>query len=655
MIDDLFAAALRRQRSGRPEEAEPLYRRVLAIDPRHVDSLHLLGVIAAQSGRPAEAAELIGKAVALSPDFALAHFNHGNALRALGRDEAAAAAFRRAARFDPRHAASRNNLGAALRALGRCEAAVVAYREAIDLRPDYPEAHYNLGVALSELGRREQALAAYRRAAELKPDHADAFLNLGITLQALERGGEAIGAYQRAIAIAPGQAEAHIALGALLHDLGRGEAAIDAYRRALELKPANAGVHVRLGVTLQALGRHEAAIDAYRAALALREDNAEAHVSLAVAQQELGRSAEAAASIDRSLAIDPACARAWFVRSDLKTFAQSDPDIAAMETLLASADARRLGADDRLDFEFALGKAWMDVGEPDRAFARLDAGNRRMRASLGYDVASDVARFETIARAFPPELMRRLAGEGEPSDRPIFVVGMPRSGTTLVEQILASHPEVHGAGELNLLNEVAGSALPAPSPGLSRRTLAAWGTTYATRVAALAPGKRRVVDKMPSNFQFAGLIGLMLPNARIIHCRRDPIDTCLSCYSKKFAGRQDFAYDLGELGRYYRAYAALMDHWRGLLPSDRLLEVAYEDLVDDLPAQARRLIGFLGLDWDDACLDFHRTSRAVRTASVNQVRQPIYRTSVARWRPYAAHLGPLLAALGLSADGLKSA
>jgi tetratricopeptide (TPR) repeat protein len=644
---DLFAEAMAHHRAGRLADADALYRQILVADPRHVDALHLRGVIAAQSGRPAEAEALIGRALALSPDFALAHFNRGNALRDLGRHAEALAAYQRAVRLDPRHAAAHNNLGVALRALGRPHEALGAHRRALALQPRYPEAHFNLGVALGDLGRHDAAVGAYREATSQKPDYADAVLNQGLAWQALKRPGEALAAFERAVALRPRRADAHGALGAALHDLGRYEAALGACRRALELDPTDADAWVRLGVTLNALSRPDEAAAAHRSALARNPDSVEAHVGLAVALQELGETAAAMASAERALALDPASARAWLVRADLKRFTPGDPDIEAMAALLARADAARLADEGRLDLEFALGKAWMDLGEPDPAFARLDAGNRRMRATYRYEVSADEARFAAIAAAFTPELMARRGGEA--SELPVFIVGMPRSGTTLVEQILASHPEVHGAGELNTLNEVVAAArLDAPGgmAALSATQLAALGRVYVQRLAALAPGSRRVVDKMPGNFQHAGLIALALPNARIIHCRRAPVDTCLSIYSKKFAGRQDFAYDLAELGRYYRAYDALMAHWRGVLASDRYLEIRYEDVVGDLEGEARRLVGFCGLAWDDACLDFHRTARPVRTASVNQVRQPIYRTSVARWKPYAAHLGPLLTALG---------
>jgi hypothetical protein len=296
----------------------------------------------------------------------------------------------------------------------------------------------------------------------------------------------------------------------------------------------------------------------------------------------------------------------------------------------------------------------MDIGDTDQAFAHLDRGNRLHRGRLRYAVQDDVEQFAEIARSLDADSLAQRAGSGDPSKRPVFIVGMPRSGTTLVEQILASHPQVFGAGELGTLERILIERFgPGLSPtgrarrlaGLTGADLTAIGSAYVGAISALAPGAQRVTDKMPSNFRLAGLIQLALPNARIIHCRRDPVDTSLSCYARKFSRGQDFAYDLRELGTYYRAYDGLMTHWRAILPEDRLLEVVYEAVVDNLEPQARRLVAFCGLDWNDACLSFHETQRQVRTASVNQVRQPLYRTSVARWKAYASHLGPLLEAL----------
>jgi len=617
----LFAQAFAQHQAGVLEDAERLYRRVLAMAPNHPDSLHLLGLVRAQSDAVEEAVALMGRAVALKPDFALAHYNLGNALRRLGRDEAAAEAYREAIRLKPDSPGALVNLGVTLRGLGRHEDALQAYGRALAYRPDDAQTHYNLGIALQGLGRLEDSIRAYGRAVALKPDHADAWANLAAALIGLGRGPEALEPCQRRVALEPDAAEAHASLAAIWLELGRPEEAEQASRRAVALAPADAGAWVNLAISLQ----------------------------------ELGRGAEARAAVDQALAINPGFAPAWSVRGDLKTFTRDDPDLAALGGLLASANATDASEEDRLDLEFTLGKALMDVGDVDGAFAHLNAANRLKRAALTCDVGQDAGEFAAIAKALDGAPLGHPAQGGDPSDRPVFIIGMPRSGTTLVEQILASHPRVHGAGELPILEAILidrlGPSLSSTAraerlAGLSQGDIAAMGSIYVRKLAEIAPGAARVTDKMPSNFRWAGLIRLILPNARIIHCRRDPVDTCLSCYTRKFSKGQPFAYDLRDLGLYYRAYDGLMDHWRELLPADRFMEVEYEAVVDDLEGEARRLVAFCGLDWDEACLSFYQTPRAVRTASVNQVRKPLYRSSVARWKAYEAHLGPLLEALG---------
>ncbi len=291
----------------------------------------------------------------------------------------------------------------------------------------------------------------------------------------------------------------------------------------------------------------------------------------------------------------------------------------------------------------------MDAGDGERAFAHLDRGNSLQRSRISFDLDAHLTAPEAMAAAFDASTVQRLAGGGHGSDRPVFVIGMPRSGTTLVEQILASHPKVHGAGELQLLGQLAGR-LPRAGEGLIEALtpdeLGRLGAEYDGRLQALASGAARIVDKMPGNFLFAGLIRLMLPNARIIHCVRDPLDTCLSCYATRFTTANPFAYDQRELALHYRAYARLMQHWRTVLPADGFTEVRYEDVVADLEGETRRLLAFCGLDWDDRCLEFHQTRREVRTASSSQVRRPLYSSSVRRAQAVAGHLGPLIEALG---------
>jgi len=651
----LFAQAFARHQAGDLREAERLYRQVLAMASDHPDSLHLLGLVRMQSGAPEEGVRLMRRAVAIKPEFALAHYNLGNALRRLGDGEAAVEAYRGAIHLRPNSPGALVNLGVTLRGLGRHEEALQAYERALSLQPNDPQAHYNRGVALQGIGRLEEAVDAYRRVLGLKADHADAWSNLAAALLALGRGPEALESCRRRLALEPRVAEAHIALAATWLELGRPGEAADASRRAVALAPDDSKAHAHLGGALRELGQSAESLAAYERAVQLNPDVADGWVNLAISLQEAGRGEEAKAAIDRALRINPASAAAWSVRGDLKTFTPDDAELDALSDLLAAADTAGASPEERLDLEFTLGKAFIDIGDANRAFAHLNAGNRLKRGALQYDVDDDIREFTAIAQALDSARAARPGEGGDPSDRTLFIVGMPRSGTTLVEQILASHPKVHGAGELpnleRILNDYVGPSLPliARAERLATLTTAdftAMGAAYIREIAALAPQAARITDKMPSNFRWAGLIGLMMPNARIIHCRRDPIDTCLSCYTRKFSRGQPFAYDLRDLGLYYRAYEGLMARWRTVLPADRFIEVQYEAVVDDLEGEARRLVAFCGLNWDEACLSFHQTRRPVRTASVNQVRKPLYRTSVARWKQYEAHLGPLLDALG---------
>ena len=363
---------------------------------------------------------------------------------------------------------------------------------------------------------------------------------------------------------------------------------------------------------------------------------------------EFGRKAEAVKAMEDAAEAFPDAPGILFGQTELKRFKAGDPLIGRMQALISREG---ISLSDRATLHFGLGKAFLDIGESDVAFRHYDEGNRLKRKTFAYDADANTRWMAGIAEAFSPALLKEKADMGARSPLPIFVVGVPRSGTTLIEQILASHPFVHGAGELTTLHGLSESidGFPASVRGLSGAQLKALGEAYLARVTPMAAGRRHVVDKMPSNFALCGLIRLVLPGAKIIHSRRDPVDTCLSCYTKLFVGEQAFAYNQTELGRFHRAYQALMAHWRAILPPSHLLEVDYEAVVDDTEGQARRMLEFLGLPWDERVLKFHETERPVRTASVNQVRQPITSASVGRWRRHAAQLGPLLAALGVAA------
>jgi tetratricopeptide (TPR) repeat protein len=374
--------------------------------------------------------------------------------------------------------------------------------------------------------------------------------------------------------------------------------------------------------------------------------------------KELGQLQDAQDAYLHALALDPDIAGVYVNLADSKTFKPGDPHLETMEALAAKTDG--LSKTDRFQLDFALGKAYADIKEHNRSFKHLLAGNAGKRSTITYDEKSTFTLFDRIEAAFTRELIEAKSAGGDPARSPIFVLGMPRSGTTLVEQIIVSHPAAYGAGELQTFNDVVltvrgpdGNTIPYPEfvPAASPAALKQIGTRYLALVRELTERDRpaaaeRITDKMPSNYYFAGLIHLALPNAVIIHTVRDPVDTCISCFSKLFSAEQSHTYDLGELGRYYKRYEQLMAHWRRVLPAGRILDVRYEDVVADLEGQARRIIAHCGLPWDDRCLAFHKTDRPVRTASATQVRKPIYKSAIGRWRVYEPHLGPLLEALG---------
>ncbi|HTU24913.1 MAG TPA: sulfotransferase [Pirellulales bacterium] len=503
-----------------------------------------------------------------------------------------------------------------------------------------------------QAGRLAAAAAAYRRLLAQRPDFAAGHRDLGFVLARDGQLDEALVALRQAVSLEPGLVDARNELGNVLRRQGRLEEALGHYEQALALRPDLAELHYNVGVVQQALGRLEAAVERYRHAARLRPDLADVHNNLGNTLKQLGDFPEALACYDRTLALGTHVAEAHHNRADLKKFRRGDADLAALERL--AADTGRLEPGKAKYVHFALAKALEDIGDDERAFDQLLLANRLKRSEISYEPATTENAVQRIAGTIDAALLDRLAGAGDRSPRPIFILGMPRSGSTLVEQIVASHPQVQAGGELLELDRLARSiradqGLPRPYPDFVPEVdadfLTRFGAAYLASLPPAEPGKTRLTDKAPGNFSYVGLIRLVLPAARIIHTVRDPVDTCVSCFSKLFTG-QDFSYDLAELGHYYRQYATLMAHWRAVLPAGAMLEVAYEEIVGDLETQARRLIEFCGLEWDERCLAFHQTNRPIATASKVQVRQPIYRGSLGRWRRYEAQLAPLLAELG---------
>jgi tetratricopeptide (TPR) repeat protein len=683
-ISEALNRAYAHWNAGQADQAEQWCQRVLAVWPGHADALHLLGLMAhaygnldlaighlrqacmaprapavyssnlaemlRQKGLLAEGEEAARRAVAMDPALVQGWNNLGILLQEAGKLDESRACLALVVALTPRAPEAHNNLANTYRRLGTLDLAERHYREALALNPNYAEAHSNLAFLLTAQGQCDQAAAEARLAIELSPRQVDAYLNLADAEITRRRHGAALQALDALQTFAPQHPAGLVARARALNQLEYSNEALEFALQAVTLAPRSADAHHVLAQVLQALGETDDALAQFEQAATLPGTVAEeALTGRAMLLLEAGRKAEAMAAFDRALEAFPGSVRALSSRADAKTFKAGDPDVAVIEAWLAEGERRPLP--DRTWAHFALGKAYLDTGDAGRAFAHLEQANRLKRSTFTYDSAATGQWMQRIADTFTPALFERLKGAGAALDLPVFIVGMPRSGTTLVEQILSSHSQVTGAGELSalrvLVEELGG--FPDMMGTLTADQATRLGHAYLDRITRLARGRARLIDKMPGNFLYAGLIPLMLPGARIIHCRRDAVDTCLSCYTKHFSGDQSFTYDQTELGEFYRYYERLMTHWSAVLPADRYIEVDYEKVVDDLEGEARRLTGFLGLPWEDVCLHFHDNQRVVRTASVNQVRQPIYSTSRGRWQGYASHLAPLLAALGADA------
>jgi tetratricopeptide (TPR) repeat protein len=602
-------------------------------------------------GRLGEAARLYEAVIAREPSNAAAHHYLGALLATAGRLDRAKAQMKRALELKPNEFAFLENYAGVLVLAEDFTEALEASLKALKRQPRSPNLLYLKAVSLLRLDRLTEARSGFATLLSVAPGHLDGRKEFAAALARLGELDEAQRMIETVIAERPRFADAYLVRANILSFRDALDLAIADYDRALALRPNFIDALIGRGAALQQAERLPEALASFDQAIALGgEGEARGLGARGAALAEMGETEEARQTLRRATESGATTGGAWQSFVDLVKFEAGDPAFAAMEARLVEAERRRPAEAQSL--HFALAKAYLDVGDSERAFAHLDAGAGMKRAQFVYDADANRVRNAAIVAAFPAERFTRFAGAGSHAGAPIFVVGMPRSGTTLIEQILASHPAIDGAGELHALPQIIAEigGLPQGLDALTADDLTQLGDDYLARAGDPPAGKTRIVDKLPGNFVNAGLIRLILPDAQIIHVRRDPVDTCLSCYSKNFTGANlPFTNDQTELGLFYRDYAALMAHWRATLPATHFLEVDYEAVVDDLEGQARRMIAFLGLAWDATCLEFHRTQRLVRTASVNQVRKPIYRGSVGRWRAHAARLGPLLKALGVEA------
>ena len=645
---DAMARAIAHHRAGRLAQAAAIYDRVLDRAPSHPDALHLSGVIAAQRGDPATAISRITEAVGQGPRRPDLHLNLGHACLQAGRLAEAREQYRLVLDLDGAHVDALHQLGLLLgRGPHRAEAMPLLERAAA-LRPGSARIHNDLGGLHLAANRLDEAERCFRRALSCDPAHAAAHSNLGVVMQRRGDIDAALASFRAAIHHDPGMAEAHNNVGNILAGQYRHEPAIAAYRRAVALRRDFYEAHHHLGMALREVGRLDEAEASYKRALALRPDAVSTLASLAHLHQQAGRFEEGIATCRRAIELDDRCVTAYVHLFKMDPASATDRALARVEALLEDSG---LDARDRVHLHFALGWLYDGRDRHDEAFEHFRTGNGLKPDH--YVPARHEAYVDGLIETFDRDFFASHGG-GVQSDLPVFIVGMPRSGTTLVEQILDSHTRVHGAGELadmrdlarRLPGELAASAtFPRVASELDPACTERLGRACLAALARRDPSAGRVVDKMPDNFHMLGLIAVLLPGARIIHVRRHPLDVCLSCFFQEFRAL-DFTLSFAGLGTYHRNYERLMAHWRDVLPVP-VHEVQYERLVADPEGTVRPLLAFCGLDWEEGCLRFHENERPVRTASLVQVRRPIYGSAVARWRRYETHLGPLKTALGL--------
>ncbi|MGA9869509.1 MAG: sulfotransferase [Acetobacteraceae bacterium] len=521
---------------------------------------------------------------------------------------------------------------------GRPLDAISALEQAVRLHGDDATLHHRLGSVLLGARRIEAADAAFRQALTLDPKLAAAHHGLGIALQLQGRAEPAIAAHRRAIALAPGLADGHNRLGDLLHSVGDTAGAAEAFQRVYAVSPNTTGGRLARAKALIIANSPEQAEVALRRAVALDPTSAEAARLFGTLLATAGRFHEAAAQLERSLAIDPTQVSPFHDLMHCRRLSEADrPLVERMRARLGGKVTVR----QRMLLHFALGKALDDLADYPAAMQHFDAANRIRGDLVGFDRAGLVRLIDAIITRFTPDFMARHADPGLSDATPILVIGMPRSGTTLIEQILSSHHDVGGAGELGVWGARGSAWMEGGEGALAGEHMRGIAQDYLDVLARAAPGKARVIDKMPYNFLWVGLIRLVLPRATFLHCRRDPVDTCLSIYFTHFAQRTEFAARREDLVFYYRQYERLMAHWRLVLPPGRLIDVEYATLIADREVTTRHLLASCGLQWDEACLYPERNRRIVRTATVWQARQPVYTRSVERWRNYENWLGAL--------------
>ncbi len=643
-----FDRAVRLMKANDFAAAGALLEAALEHAPNDPNLLRLLGVSLTKQKRNAEAEKTLTRVVRLVPNFALAHENLADALLQQGRLDEAAQSLKTAIRHNPESDAANRKLVEVLALTGHGAEADEAFRHSLEGDPD--RAAIVEAMELNRIGESKQSEKILRGLLRRNPEHLDALRLMGVHCARKELYNDAEAFFRRAVDLAPDFWLAWINLGAALNEQQKFDEADTAYKQALQLKPESVFTLEKLGANSLFDGRHEDAVNYLDAALERDPAHFPSLLCLGHVLKTVGRHEEAIDAYRRCAAARPDFGEAYWSLANLKTFRFSGSEVREMEKQLDGVSGKAEGEDSEIAFSFALAKAFEDRRNYGKAFEYYSRGNARKRPRLNYDPIEFQRTNDRIIDVFTREFFEERAGQGCEDDSPILIVGLPRSGSTLLEQILASHSQVEGTAELHYLLRLATETGMTRSDGvrypecmleMKPHHFRDLGREYMENTERHRSGARYFTDKMPNNFTGIGFLQAILPNARVIDARRHPLDSCLGSFKQLFARGQIFTYDLYDLAHCYIQYMRLIDHWNDVLPG-KVLTVHYEDVVSDLEQQARRIAAHCGLGWEDGMLRYHETERAVKTASSEQVRQPIYSGSVNLWRRYEGELGELI-------------
>jgi len=644
---NIYGAVLKEQ--GRLQEAVESFDKAIQLKPDYVEAYYNRGVLFQELGKLEKAKQSYDQAIQLKHDYTEAYNNCGVALQDLGQFREAMSYFDQAIRQNSDYAQAYNNRGVTLKGLGRLEEAMQNCDKAIQIKPDYTEAYINRGNVFKEMQLLEPALNSYNKAKQLNPDFALAFNNCGVTLKELGRMEEAVHNYNKAIQIKSDYAEAYNNLGAVLQETGKLKSALRNCDKAIELKPDYAEAYINRGNVLFQLGKLDEAINSSDKAIQLKDDYAEAYYNRGIALQELGQLGKAIKSYNKAIQLKSNYVQAYYNLTIIKKFKPDDIQIETMENLLSDPG---LTENEIIHLWFALAKIYEGLGDYDKSFNYLKEGNSRRKKELNYNINDGRRLITKIKDIFSSG---KLPNEEKSfvvksPIQPIFIVGMPRSGTSLVEQILATHSKIHGAGELECMGNLVfpifstlqKQATNQPGSEISQNQIKSIYHNYIKELKALNVPEKIISDKMPLNFLWIGFILNAFPEAKIINLNRDPRATCWSIFKHYFSSNGNgFAYDLQDIVDFYKLYLDLMKFWRERF-SNNIYDINYEYLTENQEKETHGLLDFCGLDWEEECLNFHKVKRAVRTASVAQVRKKMYQGSSEAWKKYETQLQPML-------------